>query len=347
MDNPQTPSPPTIAVLNHMGTSHSDPCNRLGKEIWKWCIDRDIWLSAAHIPGVHNIKADFESRRSNNNMVWMVDRAYLNNALSHLSLRPNIDLFASWLNNQFPQCESFKPDPGAVAVDAFSLNLHYLKLYAFPPFNVINAFLQRVREDQASGILIIPNWLTSLVSPSYADVCGAADNSQSSQTPPPTTRETWETRETTSTSQNPNATSMPLVREQLQNLGLSPDTIDILMASWRKSTGKQYATYLSRGVTYCKNKQLVVTHATINDGLDFLTLLYKKRVGYSAINTARSALSLAITPADKTTFGEHPLITRFLKATFELRPSLPRYSTMWDVGIVLTYFRSFPLATWH
>ena len=106
---------------------------------------------------------------------------------------------------------------------------------------------------------------------------GATDNSPSSQALPPTTRET---RETTSTSQNPNATSMPLVWEQLQKLGLSTDTIDILMASWRKSTGKQYATYLSRWVTYCKNKKLDVTHATINDGLNFLTLLYKQGVGY-------------------------------------------------------------------
>lgn len=65
---------------------------------------------------------------------------------------------------------------------------------------------------------------------------------------------------------------MPLVREQLQKLCLSFDTIDILMASWRKSTRKQYATYLSRWVTYCKNKQLDVTHATINNRLDFLTL---------------------------------------------------------------------------
>ena len=24
-----------IALLNHMGTSHSDPCNRLGKQIWE------------------------------------------------------------------------------------------------------------------------------------------------------------------------------------------------------------------------------------------------------------------------------------------------------------------------
>lgn len=79
---------------------------------------------------------------------------------------------------------------------------------------------------------------------------------------------------------------MPLVREQLQKLSLSPDTVDILMAPWEKSTGKKYATYLSRWVTYCKNKQLDVTHATINDSLDFLTLLYKQGVGYSAINTA-------------------------------------------------------------
>ena len=94
---------------------------------------------------------------------------------------------------------------------------------------------------------------------------------------------------------------MPYVQEQLQKLGLSPDTIDILMASWRKSTGKQYKTYLSQWVTYCKNKQLDVTHGTINDGLHFLTLLYKQGVGYSAINTARSALSLLIRR-----LGEHP-----------------------------------------
>ena len=115
-----------MAVLNHMGTSHSDPCSHLGKEIWEWCIDCNIWLSAAYIPGVQNIKADFKSRRTNDNTEWMVDRAYLNNAPSQLSLCPNIDLFASQLNNQFPQYVLFKPDPGAVAVDAFSLNLRYL-----------------------------------------------------------------------------------------------------------------------------------------------------------------------------------------------------------------------------
>ena len=65
-------------------------------------------------------------------------------------------------------------------------------------------------------------------------------------------------------------------------------------------------------------------------------------MGYSAINTARSALSSVITPTAHTTFREHPLVTRFLKGTFELRPSLPRYSCIWDVGTVLTYLQTFP-----
>ena len=101
----------------------------------------------------------------------MLDRDSLNKALSQLTLRPNIDLLVLRLINQFPQYVSFKPDPGAVAVDAFSFNLRYLKFYAFPPFSVINAFLQRGREDKASGILIMPNWPTQAWFPQTIQMC--------------------------------------------------------------------------------------------------------------------------------------------------------------------------------
>ena len=36
--------------------------NDIAREIWEWAIDRDIWLSAAHIPGVLNQAADKASR---------------------------------------------------------------------------------------------------------------------------------------------------------------------------------------------------------------------------------------------------------------------------------------------
>ena len=38
--------------------------------------------------------------------------------------------------------------------------------------------------------------------------------------------------------------------------------------------------------------------------------------------------------------GSHALIKRFLKGVFELRPSLLRYTTTWDVSIVFNYIKS-------
>ena len=71
-----------VAVINYMGTSHSDPLNRLTKEIWLWCIPRH--LSAAHIAGKWNIQADLESRHSVTETEWMLNNTLLLNALSEL-----------------------------------------------------------------------------------------------------------------------------------------------------------------------------------------------------------------------------------------------------------------------
>ncbi|KAI0243433.1 hypothetical protein LSAT2_009752, partial [Lamellibrachia satsuma] len=65
---------------------------------------------------------------------------------------------------------------------------------------------------------------------------------------------------------------------------------------------------------------------------------------YSAINTARSALSsfLGIT-VDKPV-GTDALVVRFMKGVARDRPSLPRYNCIWDVNVVLNMFRKQPLA---
>lgn len=65
----------------------------------------------------------------------------------------------------------------------------------------------------------------------------------------------------------------------------------------------------------------------------FLTELADKGVGYSGINTAKSALSNTLTLADNTNvlIGEHPIVKRFSKEIFNQKLSLPRYSEVWDV----------------
>ena len=74
--------------------------------------------------------------------------------------------------------------------------------------------------------------------------------------------------------------------------------------------------------------------ADLKTVLDFLLHLFNKDLSYSCVNTARSALSSYIF-VDGKPVGEHPLVVRFLKGIFNKRPSLPRYSRIWDVSIVL------------
>ena len=59
--------------------------------------------------------------------------------------------------------------------------------------------------------------------------------------------------------------------------------------------------------------------------------------GYSAINTARGALSSLGLLIDGVAAGCHPLVVRFLKGVYSLRPSQPRYSHTWDASVVLNY----------
>lgn len=52
----------------------------------------------------------------------MLNTTLLSNALSELDFTPEIDLFASRLNAQFPQYVAYRPDPVAEAVDAFAID---------------------------------------------------------------------------------------------------------------------------------------------------------------------------------------------------------------------------------
>ena len=71
--------------------------------------------------------------------------------------------------------------------------------------------------------------------------------------------------------------------------------------------------------------------------MNYLAELYNTGIGYSALNTARSALSSYVILPDGSLFGTHPLVRRFMKGVFENRPSLPRYSATWDIAVVLKY----------
>ena len=151
-----------VAVINNMGTCHSIECHSLAVQIWEFSMLHNItWLTAAHIPGSHNVRADMESRHFHSqDTEWMINPTLLSSALDALDFKPEIDLFASRLNRQFPKYCSFRPDPEASVIDAFTISWTEKNFYCFPPFSCILRVLQKIRQDRATGVLVVPMWPT-------------------------------------------------------------------------------------------------------------------------------------------------------------------------------------------
>jgi len=150
-------------------------------------------------------------------------------------------------------------------------------------------------------------------------------------------------RDSSSTSQNSEAIGMSYFREVFKAKGISDRATNVICASWRKSTKKQYLSYIRRWHTYCTRRKISHLCADEKVIVDFLAELFGEGLGYGVINTARSALSTFL-DHNGLTVGKLPLIHKFMKDIFKLKPSVPRYKLIWDVNIVLDYLKNwFPL----
>lgn len=133
---------------------------------------------------------------------------------------------------------------------------------------------------------------------------------------------------------------MPLISTRLAGYRLSESAQHLLLSSWRPGTLRQYKYPLLRWEKFCSQNNIDPLQPLLQNVVEFLTSLFDSGVGYSAINTARSALSTILTCDNGRPIGEHPLICRLLKGVFEQRPSLPKHTTIWDVGRLLDYLRT-------
>ena len=59
-------------LFQNRGSVRSFSCNTITRQIWSWTIERDIWLSALYILGVHvlNEETDDASRNFNDETEW-------------------------------------------------------------------------------------------------------------------------------------------------------------------------------------------------------------------------------------------------------------------------------------
>ena len=135
--------------------------NCIAYSIWELCLSFDCSIEAFHVPGVENVCADRLSREHESSLAWKLHPTVFK-WIAERYFAPDIDLFASRLNYQVGRYVSWKPDPGAWAVDAFSVVWSCLKPYLFPPFSLLGKVLQKLKvEEVPSAVVIIPDWPTT------------------------------------------------------------------------------------------------------------------------------------------------------------------------------------------
>lgn len=146
-----------LSYINKRGGTISPELTYLAKQLWLWCMERDISLSADHLPGIWNAVADEESRTMRDRTDWKLN-PHTFNRINQILGPLEIDLFATRLTHQLPQFVSWKPDPLAMMTDAFAMDWSKRKAYANPPWNLIGRVLAQCRRQQAELVLIAPTW---------------------------------------------------------------------------------------------------------------------------------------------------------------------------------------------
>ncbi|XP_071127737.1 uncharacterized protein [Mytilus edulis] len=295
-----------IKYLNKMG-GRKEELNNLAKEIWLWCIHRQIWLSVFHIPGKLNIKADALSRhKSNSDMEWMIIDSIFECIMNKLG-PCDIDLFASKHNNRLEQycdqcsvTENLSGKSNRISHSTFIFNTALVSA--------------ATTNDLRSTIY-------------FAKSGNDSDESQN---------------KSNSSFEKHEIGGFQDLRNKMCEGGVSAEAADIIINSWRDSTKKQYGTYIKKWLLFCDKEKTDRFDPSVNSVLKFLLELHLNGLGYSAVNTAKSAVSSFVYLITNVQIGKHFHVKQFMKGIFNKKPVLPRYNCTWNVEMVLSL-----LKTWN
>ena len=152
----------TVVACIERGGSVRPRLLAVAEQIFVWAFDRQISLSAEYMRGSDNTAADRLSREVRYSTEWKLDSKVFSRLCSLFGV-PGMDLFATRLNFQLSRYVSWRPDPLAFRVDAFSFTWDQGCLfYAFPPFSLVGRLLRKVEQDQAEVLLVAPLWTTQV-----------------------------------------------------------------------------------------------------------------------------------------------------------------------------------------
>ena len=282
---------------------------------------------------MNQIGADKESRNFSDRHEWALGKEVFH-TIAVLCPNLDIDLFATRLNNQLDTYCCWKLDPGSRYVDTFSIDWSKFSFYAFPPFSLVPRCVQTISQDKAKGILVVPLWPTQPWFPLLLHDAVRQSTSSSTKLQIASTSPLGSSRPTT---QKVALDGVSALRNSIGQFDLSAEATKRVMASWRTGTQKQYMTYIEQWLDFCGKRNINYCQPNVSDVIHFLMQLFNNGLSYSAINTARSALSTVVEMNNGCSIGSHPLVSRLIKGVYQSWPPTPKYSQIWDVSAVLRY----------
>ena len=146
-----------VAYVNHLGGTKSRILSDIVRELWQWCLDRGTTITAQHLPGLENVRADFMSRHLSDRTDWRLN-PHLFNLLNQLWGPFTVDLFATRLSRQLPKFYSWRPDPESAGTNALIQDWRDSIGYAHPPWCLVGRVLQKVLAQEVTVTLIAPVW---------------------------------------------------------------------------------------------------------------------------------------------------------------------------------------------
>ena len=147
-----------VSYINKQGgTSCKILCN-LALDLWQFCIIHNINISALHIAGELNSRADKLSRLKVSDHDYSLSLSLFTSLSKAISFPLKVDLFASRLNFKISNYISWHNDPYSSLVNAFSFK--WLEnVYLFPPIPLIDKALIKFEQDKVlNGLIICPYW---------------------------------------------------------------------------------------------------------------------------------------------------------------------------------------------
>ena len=141
--------------------SRSKPMMAIVRELIHWTDENGVVVDPLWIPTTAN-EADYWSRLRHSQLEdYAVDKAHFKTVCTVFGVYPTLDLFGSAENSLTGNFVSQYFQPGAVAVDAFSLpnwsTLGHV-LWINPPWSLLPKVLARLQLERPTALVVVPRW---------------------------------------------------------------------------------------------------------------------------------------------------------------------------------------------